>query len=91
MARMVPVGMDFWASRRSPERLEPAMMPGGKRDSATVGRATALAHPSQQDSSHRAPAWWHARTGSSHPAHSPLPASPPHSPPSSRSLTPFKD
>lgn len=28
MARMVPVGMDFCASRRSPERLEPAMMPG---------------------------------------------------------------
>lgn len=27
MARMVPTGMDFWASRRSPERLEPAMMP----------------------------------------------------------------
>lgn len=31
MARMVPVGMDFWASRRSPERLEPAMMPGKER------------------------------------------------------------
>lgn len=29
MARMVPMGMDFWASRKSPERLEPAMMPGG--------------------------------------------------------------
>lgn len=27
MARMVPVGMDFWASLRSPDRLEPAMMP----------------------------------------------------------------
>lgn len=27
MARMVPVGIDFWASRRSPERLEPAMIP----------------------------------------------------------------
>lgn len=27
MARMVPTGMDFCASRRSPERLEPAMMP----------------------------------------------------------------
>lgn len=27
MARMVPMGIDFWASRKSPERLEPAMMP----------------------------------------------------------------
>lgn len=27
MARMVPVGIDFWASRRSPERLDPAMIP----------------------------------------------------------------
>lgn len=27
MAAMVPMGMDFWASRRSPERLEPAMIP----------------------------------------------------------------
>lgn len=30
MARMVPVGMDFCASRRSPERLEPAMMPADR-------------------------------------------------------------
>ena len=29
MARMVPTGMDFWASRRSPDRLDPAMMPTG--------------------------------------------------------------
>lgn len=29
MARMVPMGIDFWASRKSPERLEPAMIPGG--------------------------------------------------------------
>lgn len=43
MARMVPVGMDFWASRRSPERLEPAMMPGEREDSATVGRAAGQA------------------------------------------------
>lgn len=43
MARMVPVGMDFWASRRSPERLEPAMMPGERGDSAMVGRATGQA------------------------------------------------
>ena len=27
MARMVPVGIDFWASLRSPERLDPAMIP----------------------------------------------------------------
>lgn len=27
IARMVPMGMDFWASRRSPERFEPAMIP----------------------------------------------------------------
>lgn len=27
IAAMVPTGMDFWASRRSPERLEPAMIP----------------------------------------------------------------
>lgn len=29
MAMMVPMGIDFWASRKSPERLEPAMIPGG--------------------------------------------------------------
>lgn len=29
IARMVPTGIDFWASRRSPERLEPAMIPEG--------------------------------------------------------------
>ncbi len=27
MAMMVPIGMDFWASARSPERLEPAIIP----------------------------------------------------------------
>ena len=27
MAQMVPVGMDFWASLRSPDRFEPAMIP----------------------------------------------------------------
>lgn len=31
MARMVPMGMDFWASLRSPDRLEPAMIPGVRR------------------------------------------------------------
>lgn len=29
IARMVPTGIDFWASRRSPDRFEPAIMPGG--------------------------------------------------------------
>lgn len=33
MARMVPMGIDFWASRRSPDRLEPAMIPEGGRSS----------------------------------------------------------
>lgn len=27
MAARVPIGMDFWASFRSPDLLEPAMMP----------------------------------------------------------------
>lgn len=41
MARMVPVGIDFWASLRSPDRFEPAMMPaerGGQscQDDAAV-------------------------------------------------------
>lgn len=31
MAAMVPIGMDFWASRRSPERFEPAMIPVSPR------------------------------------------------------------
>lgn len=31
MARMVPVGIDFWASLRSPERLDPAMIPAENR------------------------------------------------------------
>lgn len=29
IARMVPTGMDFWASRRSPDRFEPAIIPEG--------------------------------------------------------------
>lgn len=29
IAIMVPMGMDFWASRRSPDLFEPAMIPGG--------------------------------------------------------------
>ena len=27
MAQIVPMGMDFWASARSPDLLDPAMMP----------------------------------------------------------------
>lgn len=27
IAAIVPIGIDFWASRRSPDRLEPAMIP----------------------------------------------------------------
>lgn len=30
IAKIVPTGMDFWASRRSPDRLEPAMIPRRK-------------------------------------------------------------
>lgn len=39
MARMVPVGMDFWASRRSPDRLDPAMIPVGRRAVQIEARA----------------------------------------------------
>lgn len=28
IANMVPIGMDLWASRRSPDRFEPAIIPG---------------------------------------------------------------
>lgn len=35
MAKMVPVGIDFWASRRSPERLEPAMIPVNRGAAST--------------------------------------------------------
>lgn len=31
IARMVPMGMDFWASRKSPDRFEPAMIPKGEK------------------------------------------------------------
>ena len=30
IARMVPMGMERWASFRSPDRLEPAIIPEGK-------------------------------------------------------------
>lgn len=35
MARMVPMGMDLCASRKSPERLDPAMIPGEKNHDFT--------------------------------------------------------
>lgn len=39
MAAMVPMGIDFWASRRSPERLEPAMIPEQTGERQTVVRS----------------------------------------------------
>lgn len=39
MAAMVPMGIDFWASRRSPERLEPAMIPEEIGEVQTVSRS----------------------------------------------------
>lgn len=53
MAKMVPVGIDFWASRRSPERLEPAMMPVNKeaRTGAT-GDQTEKRGPPASESGH---------------------------------------
>lgn len=53
MARMVPVGMDFWASRRSPERLDPAMMPGERGDGVRGSRATAHTRPRHPHARHR--------------------------------------
>jgi hypothetical protein len=32
MAAMVPIGIDFWASLKSPDLLEPAMIPAGGRE-----------------------------------------------------------
>lgn len=39
MAAMVPMGIDFWASRRSPERLEPAMIPEEIGEVRTLSRS----------------------------------------------------
>ena len=33
MARMVPMGIDFWASFRSPDLFDPAMIPRGQTPS----------------------------------------------------------
>lgn len=46
MAAMVPMGMDFWASRRSPERLEPAMIPEQTVEKQTM-RSEVYAHESK--------------------------------------------
>lgn len=32
MAARVPIGIDFWASRRSPDRFDPAMIPARERE-----------------------------------------------------------
>lgn len=53
MARMVPVGIDFWASFRSPDRFEPAMMPAAEGRAGTYRASPgntaplATAHPKQ--------------------------------------------
>lgn len=36
IAKMVPIGMDFWASLRSPDLLEPAIMPEIKHKHTTL-------------------------------------------------------
>lgn len=35
IAMMVPMGMDLWASRRSPDLLQPAIMPKIKKPSSS--------------------------------------------------------
>lgn len=52
MAAMVPMGIDFWASRRSPERLEPAMIPEQairKKIRSKGTRKRNLSHVSRQN------------------------------------------
>ncbi len=44
MAAMVPMGIDFWASRRSPERLEPAMIPEQIVEKQTLSRSRRFTH-----------------------------------------------
>lgn len=46
MAAMVPMGIDFWASRRSPERLEPAMIPEQTAEKQTM-RSEVYTHKKQ--------------------------------------------
>lgn len=38
MARMVPMGMDFWASCKSPDRFDPAMIPVQNKTEHRMGR-----------------------------------------------------
>lgn len=40
MARMVPMGMDLWGSRRSPDLLEPAMIPGRTKANTAEGHSS---------------------------------------------------
>lgn len=40
MARMVPMGMDLCASRRSPDLLEPAMIPGRTKANTAEGHSS---------------------------------------------------
>lgn len=47
MAAMVPIGIDFWASRRSPERLEPAMIPKQIVERQTLSRSRRFTHTVQ--------------------------------------------
>lgn len=44
MAAMVPIGIDFWASRRSPERLEPAMIPEQTGEGQMLSRSMWFMH-----------------------------------------------
>lgn len=44
MARMVPVGIDFWASLRSPERLDPAMIPAEQTGVTVTENLEDIAH-----------------------------------------------
>lgn len=104
MASMVPVGMDFWASRRSPERLEPAMMPGMRADDAQCspqqyGSCQAQCEPCvlqvtgsavfQDKQRAQSLQWsWHCHDSGSQ---STLPYAPQHFPSPGRSLRPLKD
>lgn len=56
MARMVPVGMDFCASLRSPDRFEPAMMP--VEAEAGDGPQTHLGDAAHPALSGRVRGWW---------------------------------
>lgn len=46
MAARVPIGIDFWASRRSPDRFDPAMIPARERErEGEIGRWSILPDP----------------------------------------------